>query len=530
MQLRERALDLHTGAVNATEVPLRITVDASVVLLGLVGVLVYRRAGPVRLVCAPLIAWVLACCVALAATVVTRLIPVLSLSAGPKGIAIAEIGLCLLVGISAAARTPGVQAPLRVIRGTRIVAAGPARWSFRPTPALSFAGVPVPHADESKHFKVIGTTGTGKTTVIRTLLADARRRGDRAVIADPDGGYRRVLGDPRLGDITLNPLDPESASWDLFAEMDCAADAELLARALIPEQGGEDRAWRAYARVLLASLLRQMIHADDRDVRTLHRLVAYASAEELRELLDGTAAAAYVSNDNARFLASVRAIASSDLAVLEFVGSQRSAEPVAVRRWVRTGANQSCSSALFLPYRSSQLAALRGLVATWMRLAIFEAMDGEEGASPLWFVIDELDALGAIDSLKDALARLRKYGGRCVLGLQSVAQISGTYGPAAAQTIIENCANTLLLRCSAGENGGTARFASMLIGDREVLRDQTSRTRPAAFGRGDRSRSETLQRHIERAVLPAEIEQLADFHGYVKLASSPTWRQVIVDR
>ena len=30
----------------------------------------------------------------------------------------------------------------------------------------------------------------------------------------------------------------------------------------------------------------------------------------------------------------------------------------------------------------------------------------------LWFVVDELDALGAIDGLKDALARLRKFGGR----------------------------------------------------------------------------------------------------------------------
>ena len=165
-----------------------------------------------------------------------------------------------------------------------------------------------------------------------------------------------------------------------------------------------------------------------------------------------------------------------------------------------------------------------------MRLAILETMEAEDDTNRIWFVMDELDALGAIDGLKDALTRLRKYGGRCVLGLQSIAQLSGTYGPPAAQTIIENCGNTLLLRCSAGENGGTARFASMLIGDREVLRDQVSRTRPLAFGRGDRSRSETLQRHVERAVLPAEIEQLPDLRGYMTLASLPTWRQVVVRR
>jgi type IV secretory pathway TraG/TraD family ATPase VirD4 len=530
MRLYGFHLDLHTCVVNDTDLLLQIAVDATVILFGLLAVLVARGAAVGRLAGAPIIAPVLACGVALTASMVARLLPAAAKLAGPRGVAVTEIGLCVLVGVFAGARTPGMRPSVRVVRGTRIVVGKPSPWRLRRGPMLSFAGVPVPAADETKHFKVIGTTGTGKSTVIQALLADARRRGDRVVIADPDGAYRRVLGGRGPGVAALNPLDANSVSWDLFAEMDSAADSELLARALIPEQGGEDRAWRAYARVFLASLLRQLVHADHRDVGTLHRLVAYASVEELRELLDGTAAAAYVSPDNGRFLASVRAIASSDLAVLELVGNQRRIRSLAVRRWIRMASGEGCTDALFLPYRSSQLAALRGLVATWMRLAIFEAMDGDESGRPLWFVIDELDALGAIDSLKDALARLRKYGGRCVLGLQSVAQLSGTYGPTAAQTIIENCANTLLLRCSAGENGGTARFASMLIGEREVLRDQVSRTRPLAFGRGDRSRSETVQRQVERAVLPAEIEQLPDLHGYVKLASSSTWRQIIVRR
>ena len=60
---------------------------------------------------------------------------------------------------------------------------------------------------------------------------------------------------------------------------------------------------------------------------------------------------------------------------------------------------------LFLPYRANEIATLRSLISTWMRLAIFEAMSQNQGDHRLWFVIDELDALGAIDGLKDALAR-----------------------------------------------------------------------------------------------------------------------------
>ena len=93
---------------------------------------------------------------------------------------------------------------------------------------------------------------------------------------------------------------------------------------------------------------------------------------------------------------------------------------------------------LFIPYKAGQIAALRSTISAWMRLAIFEAMDREarsrrlqeeSGRTRLWFVVDELDALGQIDGLKDALARLRKFDGRCVLGFQSIAQVSGTYGP-----------------------------------------------------------------------------------------------------
>jgi type IV secretory pathway TraG/TraD family ATPase VirD4 len=159
-----------------------------------------------------------------------------------------------------------------------------------------------------------------------------------------------------------------------------------------------------------------------------------------------------------------------------------------------------------------------------MRLAIYETMSQPEGDARLWFVVDELDALGAIDGLKDALARLRKFGGRCVLGFQSIAQVSGTYGQAEAQTIVENCGNTLILRCSASEGGGTARFASKLIGEREIRREQVSKsTRP-----GEWMSSKTTSEHFvtEAAVLPSEIEQLPDLVGYMKFASHAGWKSV----
>jgi hypothetical protein len=103
---------------------------------------------------------------------------------------------------------------------------------------------------------------------------------------------------------------------------------------------------------------------------------------------------------------------------------------------------------------------------------------------------------------------------------------------AMANRIVENCGNTLVLRCSGSDHGGTASFASRLIGERELVRRQTSRGRDRDGlwgGRHMRRSVNVSDQHVtEAAVLPSEIEQLADLHGFLKTASSPLWMRVVV--
>lgn len=114
-----------------------------------------------------------------------------------------------------------------------------------------------------------------------------------------------------------------------------------------------------------------------------------------------------------------------------------------------------------------------------------------------------------------------------MLGFQSIAQVRGANGDAEAQTIVENCGNTLILRCSASERGGTAEFASRLIGEREVIRPDVSVSRPARFGaRAHTTRTLRYSHVVEHAVMASEIEQLADLNGFLKFASQPEWRRV----
>jgi type IV secretory pathway TraG/TraD family ATPase VirD4 len=393
---------------------------------------------------------------------------------------------------------------------------------------LTLAGCDVPSLDETKHFKIIGTTGTGKSTAIRELLAGALARGDRVVVADPDGGYRDRFFRPYRGDVILNPFEPRSVTWDPFAEITDAYDIDQLSAGLIPStDDASSNEWRGYARTFLTAVVRRCGQDKRRSAGELWRLVAVASSDELRLIVADTPAQPFLDPDNARMFGSIRSVAVSAMAALEYIQAQRSAS-FSVREWVRA---KGMAGALFIPYKGAQIAALRSMIANWMRLAIFEAMNGAENQDRrLWFVVDELDALGAIEGLKDALARLRKFGGRCVLGFQSIAQVSGTYGVAGAQTVVENCGTTLILRCSGSENGGTSQFASRLIGEREVIRRQVSRgsDREGSFAAHGvrRSKSVSEQHVTELAVMASQIEQLPDLCGYLKSASSPTWRKV----
>jgi type IV secretion system coupling TraD/TrwB family protein len=397
----------------------------------------------------------------------------------------------------------------------------PVRESEKGHPSITIAGRAVPELDETKHFKLIGTTGTGKSTAIQEILSTALARGDRAVIADPDGGYLRRFYDPDRGDVILNPFDERSKRWDPFSEIKSAYDVDQLASALIPDHEGADRSWRAYARTFIAAVTGQAHGTGETDVAELYRLMVIAGHKELRTLLEGTPAQPFLEEHNSRMFDSIRSVASSAVGALGHIARQKG-PAFSVRSWV----TEERPGVLFMPYQAGQIATLRTTISAWMRLAIFQAMDrpSERGEARLWFVIDELDALGQIDGLKDALARLRKFGGRCVLGFQSIAQVSNTYGHGDAHTIVENCGNSLILRCSASEGGGTARFASQLIGEREVLRTTVSRSRRETDFLGTISHSEHFS--LEHAVLPSQIEQLPDLAGYLKNASDREWRLV----
>lgn len=391
---------------------------------------------------------------------------------------------------------------------------------------------------EAMHTQIVGVSGSGKSTAIKHILGQVYARpGSRAIIVDPDGGYAAQFYDPARGDLIFNPFDARAACWNLFADIRQPYHAEQIAASLIPEGVGEAAQWQEYAQQFTTACIQRLrIQKPDASIGDLWRAVSMDPIGDLRVLLENTPAAPFLERDNERFFGSVRSTAVGAMTGLSYLAQQAHGAQLSL---VDYATDDTRKGWLFITYQPDQLAALKGVIAAMLRVLIFSTMSRTEGDAGLWFVIDELDAIGKIDGLKDALPRLRKFGGRCVLSFQSIGALNALYGPEFASVLVENCANKLILRCAPTGGtqgaGGTSAYAAALLGKREVLKkswqETTSIGESSGGGRGgghfgqnqSTSQGATTSYVVEDTVLPSEIESMPPLEGLVHTVGCEWW-------
>lgn len=371
------------------------------------------------------------------------------------------------------------------------------------TPSLTLGGIALPKEAETTHLLLAGTTGSGKTTAIEELLDGIRARGERCLVCDPNGGYLSRFAVE--GDRLLNPFDARAERWSVFNEIRRDYDAERLARSLVPDGQGESAAWHGYAQTLLAELLRALVRSGETSTERLLHWATIASAAELGRLLAGTPAAGLFDADAAKALASTRFVLAHHLA------PQRHLQPggFSLRDWLTTG-----SGSLYLSWRADMQSALAPLLASWVDIAVNAVLAlPPERERRIWLVLDELAALGPLNSLESALTLGRKHGLAIVAGLQSTAQLDRLYGRDTA-VVLRSCFRSLLVLGIAKTDPDTAEALSRSLGEREVLRAEESRSQ----GSQGTSRSVSARQVVERVVLPSEISALPNLSGYLALA------------
>ncbi len=379
--------------------------------------------------------------------------------------------------------------------------------------ALAIGTVPIPPRLETRHMAMIGTTGSGKTTVLRQLLDGIEARGEAALVYDTSGEFIAHYYRPERGDIILNPFDDRCAFWTPFAEIAHPADAARIAQQFVTEASHHDNdVWLEMARILVANMLRELWKQDKPTLSGLLAMLQNMTKEQLKEALKETSSARTFADDADRATGSVLFMLAKAADLIQFLRAEDSGgKPFAFRDFIhgldkRTGAKPW----IFVPRKEDYFEASKPLLACWLECAASAVL----GLPPspdrrIWFVLDELADLPRVDNLARLLPEGRKFGAAVVLTFQALGQMQNRYGPQIAESMLGCCNTKLFLQTIDSD---TREWASQTIGGQEV----EIQTMTDALADGDDMARTTLGRiRRERpAVLESEL-RLPAYQGYL---------------
>ncbi|WP_250511529.1 type IV secretion system DNA-binding domain-containing protein [Caballeronia sp. GACF4] len=394
----------------------------------------------------------------------------------------------------------------KFFRGTEIVTANELarKTQEKGKHQITIAGVPIPLAAENTHVSIGGSTGTGKSTIFKEMILGALARGDRMVVLDPDGEFLSTFY--RNGDKVLNPYDARSEGWSFFNEIRAEFDFKRYSASIIQRSGSvESEEWNDYGRLLFTEVARK-VYATSRNPtmeevfewtnrKTLEELEAYVEGTNAQALFTGNSRA----SGSARFVLSNKLPPHLDMPHGDF----------SLRDWIADpeGGN------LFITWDENMRAALVPLISCFAD-TIFSSVLGMSADlnRRLWVYLDELESLARLPTLGDALTKGRKKGLRVVSGYQTYTQLVDVYGENLAETMLGN--HRTMVALGVGRMGEkTAEKMSRALGQHEIMRHRSGRSRRAFGGLGTNSQNEEIK--PESVVLASELMRLPNLEGYL---------------
>lgn len=420
----------------------------------------------------------------------------------------------------------------RFLRGSRIVGWKELRKQIkrdnrkhRDLPGYELGGIPYPAHTEQQHTLIVGSTGSGKSNILRDQIAQVRRLKDRAIIYDRTGALITEFFDPKR-DILLNPLDSRGVAYSLFNDVNSRADMDQVLAALIPEpKSSADPFWNQGARIVAGEagwqVRNEIISNPDTVVqkngrpfvstRAWTRRLLRSDLTILANSLVGSAAASVIDPESPKTAVSIRAIIATYFNCLRYLKDEP--DGFSIRDWVENG---EPGSFLFIGTRANKHESLKPLISLWMDIAINALLSLDQSRDRrLWVFLDEVPSLQRLPSLGPGLAESRQFGGCFALGVQGPSQVRDIYGPDGAETIFNLCKTRVILNLP---DEGSAKWASLQLGRGEVVETAENISYGASQYRDGVSLSE--RKTEEAIVLPSEIQAMANLTAYIRFANA----------
>jgi len=372
----------------------------------------------------------------------------------------------------------------------------------------TLAGVPFPHRTEQSHAMLIGTTGSGKTTELRSLVTQMRERQDTAVIFDLTGAYVEAFHDPER-DTILNPMDARCPAWSIFNDCHTHSEFTAAAAALIPSDGGSSEPfWALAARTLFIEMCIRLMERGQTTNLALSENLMTADLKRVHRFLANTIADPLTAPEAARMAESIRAVFNTNAQALRFLPDEGA--PFSIRDWIC--GEKKPGSILFVTSNYVDLPMNRALLTLWMDIAINRLMTLPRTRTlRTWFMFDELGALHRLPAIENGLQTARAFGGAMILGLHSFEKLVEVYGEQGARNLASLARSKLIL---ATADLDTAEQCARYIGNREVRQMDEA----YSYGYNNTRDASTLtpRKQVEPLVIADDITNLPSMHGFVK--------------
>ena len=374
---------------------------------------------------------------------------------------------------------------------------------------IIISGLPLVKESETQHLLLTGTTGAGKTNMLKELLPQIRASDNRAIIFDVTGEFADRFFNPET-DLILNPLVENSVSW--LPWNDCHTDEEYnnLAAAFVDgESIKTDRYWEDAARTVLVEALKKQ--ESTRSIESMLHVINRADLKDFCKYFSDTDAAGYVSKEAEKGTASVRSTLASKVKELKYLKDKGN---FSIKEWIN-GENKK--GWLFVSIKPNDLDTLRPLLSAWANIAIKGILDRPHSGEneKMWFIMDELPAMQKIPSLAMVLAQGRKYGACMVAGIQNIAQLERIYGRSGSQELLDLFRTKFFF--AVGDND-IADYASKSLGEIEINETKESLSYGSNTMRDGVNINTALR--VQRLVLPDEIKNLEPNSCFVKLCGN----------
>ncbi len=372
--------------------------------------------------------------------------------------------------------------------------------------AFDIAGIPILCSDLTKHMITLGAPGSGKSVNIKALLRQVRARQLPALIYDT-GEYKDGFYRPDQ-DVLFWPKDPRSVAWTPFAEIEDDIDASEIAQTLLPT-GREGNYFAQAGQDLLKHALLLLKKQGKVRNRDLVELFQHNDLKALHSFFEGTLAAQHLNPEAPKQAQGVIATAMTALESLAMLPDiEPGQEGFSVRRFVK-----ECTPdrMLFFGCNEDHALAFKNVLATFATVGAKALLSLPESRDAQFFVfLDEFTAMGKMPTLVELLARARKYGACCCMGLQNVAQLYDLYGKTGGEKLLGQPQIWLVLRSTGLE----LKHLAAVFGEQEMDEQRQS----VSMGASDHRDGINLANQVvtRPVVLASEIDALKTFCGFFR--------------